>query len=678
MQQVSLDRVGSCTPWVWCALPMLLAACGGTKGGANIPCADDSQCPTELVCDTAGGVCVDPESQDPYGCRPALPGCACSPADGEINCLIEGQTPDLAGTCREGRSVCTGGVYGPCELVPNPYCSGVGVSSGDFDLDDDNSDNVTLGPEGELVLDPDVVSVDFGFVWVANTGENTVSKIDIETGAEVARYAAVTNSGGLGLPAVPSPGAFDGDESNCGNCPSRTAIDFKGDAFVANRAFGLQGTITKFSNSFEDCVDTNGNGVIDTSVDVDGDGSIDVDDTGEFLGEADECILWTAPVGGSDGVPRALAIDAGGPDGEAGNVWVGLFNEKRVVQISGDDGSPVTLMGAPVSVAITSGGNDSSPYGAAVDGGGNLWVTGLHDGDTVYLARVNTYQATLEQLYMVPDDDDGCSWGYGIAIDTDQRIWLGGWQCQDLKAFDPVAETWHRRDFDDVSRTRGVAVDQSGNVWVAFHDGQVGKLKRDDVITMGQAAPVELIDVPGIAGLVPDGDISDTIGVGIDRNGACWAVSRNDTNDRGTATRIDAAGNVESFPVGKRPYTYSDFTGFGLTTVVRPNGFWRGTIEGCATTDAVTDWKTLEWFEREPPGTSVRMRLRVADSVAGLASATWFGPWDTSPVDLDAEGLVDARYAEVEVQLSTDDPAVTPSFLGFNLGFTCPGVPPIE
>lgn len=683
MQLVSPTKVGVRLHRVGCVLLMVAAfvvlpacSCGGT-GGGTIPCLDDTECPNELVCDTTGGVCVDPGDLNPYDCTPPLPGCACNDGDSETSCLIDDDSSDLVGSCRVGRSLCENGVYSACELVADPYCNGVGVSSGDFDLTDDNSENVELGPEGEIVLDPDVKSVEFGFLWVANTGENTVSKIDVDTGKEVARYASVTNSGGLGLPAVPSPGAYDGDENSCGNCPSRTAIDFKGDAFVANRAFGLQGTVTKFANASEDCNDNNGNGVIDTSVDVDGDGQIDITDTGEFLGEDDECILWTAQVGGNDGVPRALAIDAGGPDGEAGNVWVGLFNEQRVIQISGDTGNPITLAGSPVSVSIASGGNNSSPYGAAVDGGGNLWVTGLHDGDTVYLARVNTYQATLEQLYTVPDDDDGCSYGYGISIDSDQRIWLGGWQCQDLKVFEPVTEMWYRRDFDDISRTRGVAVDQNGQVWVAFTDGQVGKLKVDDIINMGQAAPVDVIDVPGIVGLVPDADIGATIGVGIDRNGACWAVSRNDDNDRGTATRIDTAGNVESFPVGKRPYTYSDFTGFGLTTVVRPNGYWRGKLGGCATTDAVTDWRTLEWFEREPPGTAVRMRIRVADTVAGLATATWYGPWDDSPVDLDAEGLPDAKFAEVEVQLSTSDPAITPAFLGFSLGFVCPGVPPI-
>jgi hypothetical protein len=653
---------------------MLFAAtaCGGSSG-AKIGCETNADCPNPLVCDVEDQVCVDPDTETPYDCEPPLPGCECNQSNNDepIVCLLDDQPADLVGSCREGRSLCgADGFYGQCEAVANVYCTSVGVSSGDFDLTDDNSDQVELGPEGEIVLVPDVKQVDFGYLWIANTGDNTVSKVDIENGNEVARYAAVRGSNGLNIPGVPSPGGYNGDNQNCGNCPSRTAIDFKGDAFVANRAFGRQGTVTKFANSFEDCVDRDGNGVIDTSADVNGDGRIDINSTSEFLGESDECILWTTPVGGNGGTPRAIAIDAGGPDGEAGNVWVGLYSENRVIQISGDTGDPVTRNGSAV-VVDTQG---QAPYGAAVDGGGNLWVTGLDDGDETYLVKVNTFSATLTQIYSIPDDDDGCSRGYGIAIDTKQRIWLGGWNCQDVKVFDQETENFFRSDFDDVGNTRGVAVDTNNNVWVAFNDGKVGRIDVDDLINLGNNAPVELIDMPLLPGFA-DNKIDATIGVGIDRNGACWAVSRNDEEQYGTATRIDTNGDVTAFPVGHRPYTYSDFTGFGLANVVRPSGYWRGVIEGCATTDAITDWAELTWFENEPPGTTVRMRVRVADTVAGLANATWYGPWDDSPVDLSP--LPDAKVMEVEVQLSTEDPEVSPSFIGFSVAFGCPGAPPI-
>ena len=654
--------------------------CGGKTGGGNIPCATDEECPPPLTCDTAQGLCSSPGDGGVYGCDPPLPGCPCNPGDPPISgCVGPGQDPTVVSDCERNSSVCTGSVYGECTVAPDLSCEEVGVGAGDFDPTPDNSDQVTTGPEGELVLDPSVQQVDFGFLWVANTGENTVSKLDIETGREVARYASVRDSAALGVPGVPV-GGLNGNQNqdNCFNCPSRTAIDFNGDAFVANRAFGRQATVTKFGNEPAACIDRNANGVIDTSADVDNDGVIDKDDLNEFLAEDDECILWTVPVGNNDGVARALAIDSGGPDGENGNVWVGLFNERRLIQLSGDTGAPVLgANGQPVSVALSDGQNSLQPYGAIADGGGNIWSTGIFGdaGGTVYIAKVNAANpATPAELYAVPDDDEGCSQGYGITMDVDQKLWIGGYECKDAKRFDPQTLQWIRVDKDAETETRGIATDVDGNVWVAYTGARVGKYKIADVVAMGDNAPGTIYDLPPL----PGDAVNNTIGVGIDRNGACWAVSRDDGEDVGSATRIKPDGTMTSFPVGKSPYTYSDFTGFGLLTVVRPTGFWRGNVKGCAAADTKSDWKTLTWGEIEPPGTSVTMRVRVADTIAGLAAAPWFGPFDVSPADLEAAGVPDSFFMQVEVQLSTTDAtADSPSFIGFTVQFDCPGVDPI-
>lgn len=644
----------------------------GSKSSAVLECESDPDCPYPLVCDETQGLCVDDDGGT-FMCSPPLPGCPCSSGD-TATCPLEGTDPRVIAGCRHGEMTCVNDVFGACQEAIEPDCESVGVGPGLLHPNDQNSDQVVKGPEGELILDPDVKKVEFGYLWVANTGENTVSKLDVDTGREVARYASVKDSAAYGIPAVPL-GGFNGDTQNCGNCPSRTAIDFKGDAFVANRAFGEQATVTKFANALEDCRDYDGDGMIETSTDVDGDGMIDVSDPLEFFGEADECILWTKPVGGRNAVARALAIDAGGPDGENGNVWVGLFNEQRIVALSGDTGDPILVGGQPLSVRLQMGGGRLSPYGAAVDGGANVWVTGLDDGDLVYLAKVNAFDGTLTGFYPVPDDDDGCSQSYGIAVDTQNRIWLGGWQCKDIKVFDPVALRFYRRDNDAETNTRGIAVDLAGHVWVAHSGGRVARYSQADVITLGDAAPATYFDMPPLPAGFPQ-VVGQTIGVGIDRNGACWAVSRND-GGLGMATRIKPDGTVQSFPVGKNPYTYSDFTGFGLSTVVRPNGFWRGVISGCARSTEKSDWKRLTWTEIQPAGTSVRMRVRVADTVDGLASAPWFGPWEDPPVDLDAAGVPDSFFLEAEAQLSTTDPAVRPAFVGFQVDFDCDSITPI-
>ena len=79
--------------------------------------------------------------------------------------------------------------------------------------------------------------------------------------------------------------------------------------YVANRAFGGQGTITKIAGFREDCVDRNGDGVIQTSEDVNLNGLIDRHIPGEYWGQEDECLLWTVDVGqASGGIPRAIAV----------------------------------------------------------------------------------------------------------------------------------------------------------------------------------------------------------------------------------------------------------------------------------------------------------------------------------------------------------------------------------
>ncbi|MCG8421762.1 MAG: hypothetical protein MJE77_27905 [Proteobacteria bacterium] len=661
------------------ALAGLLVVAAGCNDNTNrISCSSAEQCPNELLCDTAREVCVDPDSNIPYECDPGLPGCSCDDRkDDPVVCRPDGLVPGLVASCRTGRSTCQDGVYDECVLVTNNNCGSLGVSSGGFKPGKGTFAQVTTGSNGELILDPALKQAAFRYLWVANTGDNTVSKLDIETGREVARYPSVRTSSALGVPQVPSPGGYPGDhrQNNCGNCPSSTAIDFKGDAFVANRAFNRQGTVTKFANELADCIDRNGNMTIDTSTDGNGDGRIDIDDPGEFIGESDECILWTVPVGDKDGRPRSIAIDAGSADGSNGNVWVGLHEEYKVVQLAGDTGEPILRNGSPVEVTLIRSGNSVKPYSAIVDGNGYAWLTGVNE--PAYLAQVDTLTGQLVDLHLVPYDDDGCSKGYAITVDSDQRVWLGGWDCRDVKAYDQVEQRWYGTDLDGLEATRGVAVDNNGYVWVSLYDNRVVRLRADDIIDQGNSAQATVYVLPQLPG--NGGKVHNTAGVGIDRNGACWVVSSNDYSPLGTATRITVSSggevSIDPFPVGHRPYTYSDFTGFGLASRLRPNGSWRGAIEGCATLDkeVLTEWAELVWTESEPAGTAVRLRVRGANIIDLLGEAEWRGPFDTSPVDLEAAGVMPSRYMEVEVQMTTREPGATPSFDGFTVSFTCPG-----
>lgn len=630
-------------------------------------CTDHADCPTQFLCSDEGE-CYDPMNGTTASCFPNHPGCPCSTADLylTINCIPPEQPAGVDASCHNGLSTCDGERYGPCVDTYRDDCDGILFGPSAMHPDDTNSSNVTQGVEGELQLDPDERQVDFGYLWIANTGENTVSKIDVETGMEVARYASAITTGSVNGGAIPYPSVDPYDD--CQHCPSRTAIDFNGDAFVANRAFNLQGSVTKFANVEENCQDINGNNAIDTSWDANGDGVIDPYDPAEFLGEADECILWTAAVGGVNGLPRALAIDSGSvPDyGSNGNVWVGVHNESTALQLNGDTGEVVA------TVSLSNGDGTVYPYGAAVDAMGFAWFTSLNEGT---LAKVDTIGGNLVEI-VSKTQGTGCAGAYGIAVDVTGRIWLAGFDCNTADRFDPANGSWASIDFNSSGRgphTRGIAPDLQGTVWVAHTGNGPGHVTRFDAETMVE---LETFDLPHHLG---SGETTNnTIGVGIDRNGACWAISRDDGYTEGTATRIMPGAGMESFPVGLMPYTYSDFTGFGLSTVTRPSGWYNMIIAGCEDSDPTTgtDWQFLTWNEIEPAGTNVRMRLKVANTLAELDAAQWYGPYDSPDpgVDLDAEGIPDANFMLLQVLLSSTAVDLTPSFLGFTLDFDCGGI----
>ena len=71
--------------------------------------------------------------------------------------------------------------------------------------------------------------------------------------------------------------------------PSRVAVDGQGNAYIASAGFGMQGSLTKIAGNLDRCEDRNGNGQIETS---------NTDQAADY--GTDECVLWTADVGGFD------------------------------------------------------------------------------------------------------------------------------------------------------------------------------------------------------------------------------------------------------------------------------------------------------------------------------------------------------------------------------------------
>src|SRR5262249_57902548 len=106
----------------------------------------------------------------------------------------------------------------------------------------------------DLRLNPPGQAQTFPFIWISNTNDGTVSKFDTRTGKELGRYRT-------------GPDGIAGQLQ-----PARTAVSGDGSVWVANRAFGIQASmIHVLSDGF---IDRNGNGVMDTSQDLDNDGHV--------------------------------------------------------------------------------------------------------------------------------------------------------------------------------------------------------------------------------------------------------------------------------------------------------------------------------------------------------------------------------------------------------------------
>jgi streptogramin lyase len=218
----------------------------------------------------------------------------------------------------------------------------------------------------------------------------------------------------------------------------------------------------------DDWIDRNGNGILDTSWDINGDGTITADEmlpmtdtNGNLIIDdfeiVDERIAWAAQVG-SGGLGRSLAISLDG------NIWLGLYDTQQYYKIDSDDGS---ILGGPYSVA------GHSPYGALVDKYGVLW--GSNGGSNIL--KMNTLNPAEYTIYSVPGI-------YGLTVGYDSLgntlVYCG--YNYPFVVFNSSTETYSY-PVDSFDTTLGVAVDSQGNIVVgSYYDGDVAKYAPDTTI----------------------------------------------------------------------------------------------------------------------------------------------------------------------------------------------------
>jgi hypothetical protein len=589
---------------------------------------------------------------------PSSPGCPCLPEQMET-CYRGPPGTRGVGICRAGRTRCVNGHFGLCtgEQLPDlfeacdledgdcdgrvdervtspcgecdPACAG-GVW-GNADAPFDAESPLALTDLGSLTLGQTAVTS--AAVWVTNTADGTVSRLDARAALERARH-------------------FSAPLEGVAAEPTRLAVDWNGDAWVLNRAFGGptfggRGSATKIAGDESRCLDRDGDGAITTSR-----GSSPV----PF--ERDECVLLHVPLGapaaeGEDGsVPRAIAIDGDrGLDGASGgNPWIGLYGESVALQLDGLTGEVIRRVEL----------GDVRPYLAAIDSLGIVWM-GSQRG---VLVRIDpSFDPPDTTRIELPAD---CYETYSLAIDEADRLYLTGFACDSVLRFDP--SRGELRTLYVPPSPRGAAL-WNGRLWVAHTGGLASE------ISLEPFALLRTIDLDaGDGGPRP----RQTIGAAIDSIGHAWMVSETGgPGGNGIASRIDLErGLVDAYvEVGRAPHAQGDLTGWQRVAEREPEGRARHVFRGCEEGDA-TDWVAVHVRGELPEGARIDVAVRQAVSLEALAARSFEAlgslPEDGSrmPLDLPGGGLV-----EVEVTLRSSSRRTAPvlRLLGVEWGCGGPG-----
>lgn len=734
----------------------------------------------------------------------ATPGCSCNHNGGH------GGDGGAAGGGAGGGGSGGGGMTNACGdqdpscMTPclGPTCMPPNM----FPLPSDNPPDPNVGADGVgrngmgyIVLNQGMAASNF--LWIAddvNYGIGMVSKIDTKKSTasggginhdyrEVARYLTVTcESRGNEATSYRDHSTYSTqlgtiqtstcDKTNgcCSrdvagsrgtiqfihNHPSRTAVDFNGDAWVANRAHietPNQSSVTKIANKNNsitdtDCIDRNANGKIESSFDANGDGIINTDcnDNGipdsiadvaatpckantpqEFWGLDDECVLFTTNTGPVNGWGRPLALGPGAIDFGPSDAWAGRFQDGIFYRIDGNSGlikSTAQLKLAQGQGNCTaSGGCQAQPYGAAIDQTGILWAPDVYAHNLWYLDTANT---TNVNFVAAPNPSNAPNGFYGIAIDgykavvtpgqpaiLVQQIWLGElgkpsmWRYTPLRGqgFAALA-TGNFTEFTFPNNTgggatggngRGVGVDNrkptsfawlalDGNVDNAGHGG-LGKVAVDNsFVVPNGTVTTQVVTIPATA-MFSTVTGTTTLGAGVADNLDLWGI--NQGTSTATHFTVDAAGNVTAptaadqvrlddngmTPAATKthtapnPYTYSDFTGFGLRNFTNPHGSYSYIYTGCGPKH--TKWIKVIWDADTPPGTAIAMKARAADDKNLISQAGFTGSYTTSPADLKmAPGPLQPNpsgFLQVEFDLTTTNNNTTPALKSFTVVYEC-------
>ncbi|MFA6098651.1 MAG: hypothetical protein WCV50_02660 [Patescibacteria group bacterium] len=477
----------------------------------------------------------------------------------------------------------------------------------DADFDQGSLINVVHTPSDQLQLTDQVEA--FNFIWVANSGEGTIVKINTDTGAIVGEYRTSPN------------GTY-------GN-PSRTTVDKDGSVWVGNRqaVSGNNAAITHvglLENG--QCEDRNGNGIIDTST-----GLNDVKDWTDESGTRgvataqDECIVHFTPIESYDA--RHISVDS------ANNIWVsGISNRTFFYIVGGKYNIPNSGTIVRTETGIGYGG-----YG------------GLISGDVIWsanpLLRWDTNYPLSDAAHHTTYSHDS----YGLCEDSQGNVWNTSLSGGVIRKFNPAGDLLGTYSYG-ASNAQGCVVDGNDDVWVAHSlwGNSVGHLLNDGTLV----------------GVIPVGN--GPTGVAVDHNGKIWVthysspytVKRIDPTlgDIGGGGATIGAVDYTSVDLGGSLYNYSDMTGSTLSGKAE-SGTWTVVYDSQAT-GPIGD--NISWTADVPNDGNLTVSIALSDDGAtyGIPATV------TNGQDISA---LSARYYKITVSFERGGRGVSPILYDLSL-----------
>ncbi len=478
-----------------CTLALTLAACGD-DGTTTVSASGTSTAPTTVSDPSTSATGSASESVPTEG--GVTDGHSGTTASTDVVVTSSGPGTD-PGTGTTTNAESTTSAIDDTGTTTMTSMTSLGSSTGDPSMD--------LPPDNCVVK---CGNSDWSYVWIANSGENTLSKLDTRLMTEEGRYYTRPDHQGL---------------------PSRTSVSIDGKAVVVANRVG--GGITKVWARKEYCADKNGNGMIDTS-------------TGKFNVlpfDQDECIAWHTPFPGAS-TQRPVAWTSGVYNNQTceyddQKIWTAA--SYGTTDCNGADGIYVYRLNGDTGVVEDTVHLPNVPcgalgaYGAAVDSSNNVWFF-VFGGGVIFRVDYQTLQHEVVNKGF-----------YGITVDTKGRVWL-----DDGSRYDPVTKQWALQIGDlQPNGGSGVAQDLEGRIWHATQGG-IGWLDSETMQVGGKV-------------LLPNQGLAR--GIGVDVDGYIWAVILGGT----VAYRIHPdTFEIAQYDGLNQPYTYSDMAGGQINNVICP------------------------------------------------------------------------------------------------------------